>query len=407
MRAVAAYRELFALTGPLFVLAGYLARLPLAMSQMATLLLVAGLTGSYGAGGAAAGAMAVATAVASPLAGALTDRIGQRLVLTVQAVVGSLALAALVWLARAGAPWQVLALAAAVGGAFLPQIGTMARVRWRALAHGRGAARVRLVSTAFSYEGVADEASFVVGPALVGLVVAAVSPAAALLLAAALLAVFGLVFALHPTVTLARGTGRVGDRSPAPLWSPVLLGLVLGQAALGMVFGSVQTGTTTLTTAAGEPGLAGILHGLLGVGSVVAGLTLVLLPPSWPLRDRLVAFSGAMALFALPLLVVGTVPALTAVLAVLGLAIAPYTITLFTVCERVVHPTRLGAAMNLLAATTSLGYAVGSSSAGRLADLGGHTAAYAMTVAAGGLALAVTLALRPALARGAGPAATT
>lgn len=402
MRAFAAYRELFALTGPFFVVAAYLARLPLAMSQMGTLLLVAGLTDSYGAGGIAAGAMSVATAVASPIAGALTDRIGQKPVLVTQAVVGTAGMLALVGLADGGAPWPLLAVAAAVTGAFLPQIGTMSRVRWRVLAHRRGDARMRIVSTAFSYEGAADEASFVLGPAAAGLAVAIASPTAALLIAAVLLGVFGLVFALHPTVALAPGAGSRHAEAPrAPLLTPVLVGLILGQTALGLVFGSVQTGTTGLATEAGEPGLAGLLHGLLGVGSVVAGLTMVLLPPSWGLRNRLPVFAAAQAALALPLLAVHTVPALAVTLAVLGLALAPYSITLFSLCEKVVHPSRLGAAMNFLAATTSLGYAIGSSTAGQLADRGGYTAAYAVTVGATVLALVLALALRPALVRAA------
>src|SRR5690606_39414010 len=66
--------------------------LPLAMSQLGAMLLVSGVTGSYGAGGATAGALALANAVGAPAAGALTDRIGQRPVLLVQSVVGSVGL---------------------------------------------------------------------------------------------------------------------------------------------------------------------------------------------------------------------------------------------------------------------------------------------------------------------------
>ena len=49
-------------------------------------------------------------------------------------------------------------------------------------------ARLRLVGAAFSYEGSADEASFVIGPALVGLAVSVVSPTASIVGAAVLLA---------------------------------------------------------------------------------------------------------------------------------------------------------------------------------------------------------------------------
>src|SRR3546814_19684468 len=74
---LAGYKRLFRLTGPLYVVVGFLARLPLAMSQPGVLLLVAGPTDRYGAGGACAGALAIATAVGAPLRGTPAHQSGQ------------------------------------------------------------------------------------------------------------------------------------------------------------------------------------------------------------------------------------------------------------------------------------------------------------------------------------------
>ena len=109
MSPLASYRRLFTLAGPLYVAVAFVGRLPLAMAQMGTLLLVAGTTGSYGTGGAAAGALAVANAVGAPVAGSLADRVGQRPVVLVQSVLGGLGLLALVALAQARGrprPWS-------------------------------------------------------------------------------------------------------------------------------------------------------------------------------------------------------------------------------------------------------------------------------------------------------------
>src|SRR5699024_4404272 len=171
------------------------------------------------------------------------------------------------------------------------------------------------------------------------------------------------------------------------------------QLIVGTIFGSVQAGTTALATEAGEPGLAGLLHAVLGVGSVVAGLTIVILPERFRLADRLPVFAGGLAVLTLPLLAVHSLGVLAVVLLVLGLAVAPYMITLFSACERVVDPARLGAAMMVLAAATSLGYALGSSTAGALADVGGYPAAYRVPVVAGSTALVLSLVLRPVLHR--------
>ena len=150
MSPLASYRRLFALAGPLYVLVAFLGRLPLAMSQLGTLLLVSGATGSYGAGGASAGALAVANAVGAPVAGNLADRVGQRRVVLVQSLAGAAGLVTLVSLSTAGTPWPVQAGAAAVTGLVLPQVGPLARVRWRPITQEAGRDQRRLVDAAFS-----------------------------------------------------------------------------------------------------------------------------------------------------------------------------------------------------------------------------------------------------------------
>lgn len=393
MSPLTTYRRLVSLTGPLYVAIAFVARLPLAMSQLGALLLISEVTGSYGAGGAVAGALAVATAVGSPVAGWLTDRVGQRPVLLVQSVGGAVGVLVLVVLAtayRPGQPWWPLVGAGAAAGLLLPQVGVMARVRWRPVSRAAGAESPRMVDAAFSYEGAADEASFVLGPALIGGFGALLDPQAALLVAAGLLLVFGTWFAVHPTAALARpDRSRSAGRSRLPA---AVLALVAVQLGVGAIFGSVQTGTSVLATAAGEPGLTGLLHGLLGIGSVAAGLALVAIPEriGYPLRLRAATFG--LTVLAAPLLWVDTLAGLVVVLPVLGLAVAPAMITTFTLAERITPLRRIGAAMTALAAVTALGYAAGSSLAGRLADWGGHTPAYAVTVGAAALAALVSLA---------------
>ena len=247
------------------------------MSQMGTLLLVTGTTGSYALGGGAAGALAVANATGAPLAGALADRVGQRPIVLVQSLAGGAGLLALVALSRGGAGPAVVIAAAAVAGAAMPQVGPLARVRWRPMTREQGALQPRLMETAFAYEGAADEASFVLGPALIGVLVVLASPGLAVTVAAVLLLGFGTAFAVHPTARMAH-THRARAHGVGRLVTGVFVVLLLAQLLMGVVFGSVQTGTTVLTTAAGRPGIAGLVHASLGVGSVVAGLAVAGLP---------------------------------------------------------------------------------------------------------------------------------
>ncbi|WP_235497365.1 MFS transporter, partial [Aeromicrobium sp. Leaf272] len=268
----------------------------------------------------------------------------------------------------------------------------LARVRWQPITR-RAPDQRRLVDAAFSYEGAADEVSFVLGPATVGLLAVVVAPGDALLVAAGLLVAFGSWFALHPTAALTRPEpGAV--RSDAPVITGVLVVLALAQMLIGMLFGATQTGSTVLATAAGEPGQAGLIHATLGVGSAIAGLAIAALPERIGYPTRMVASASALLVLSVPLLLVQTIGQLVAVIALLGFAVAPYMISNFAMAGSVVEPERVGTAMTLLAGATGIGYALGSTVAGRLADLGGHTPAFAVTVTATALALVLSLAFR-------------
>lgn len=388
MSPLASYRRLFELAGPTYVVVAFVARLPLAMSQLGTLLLVATASGSYGLGGLSAGALAVANAIGAPLAGSLTDRFGQRHVVLVQSLAGAASLTLLVALVHADASDLAVVAGAALAGLTMPQVGPLARVRWRSITARTGARQRRLVDVAFSYEGAADEASFAIGPALVGVGVVAVSPSGALLLAAGMLAIFGAGFALHRTALIGRGD-RLALTS-GRLLTPVLLVLVAAQLLIGMLFGATQTGTTVLATEAGQPGIAGLVHATLGVGSALAGIATAFIPERIGPERRILGAAVGLFVLSVPLLLVDSLTALIVVVAILGCAVAPFMIGVFTLGERVVDPGRVATAMTILASSTGLGYAVGSTIAGRLADHHGYTAAFAVTVTATAIALALT-----------------
>ncbi|MGK2309050.1 MFS transporter [Cutibacterium sp. V947] len=408
------YRTLFSLPGGTFVTVSALARLPLAMSQLGTLLLVSSpqVSGRLGPGGLAAGIVALAIAIGSPIFGALTDRHGQRTVLLVQSLVGGLALTAEGVVAAMGAVWPIVAAIGGVAGFFLPQIGTMARVRWRAMGAANPKIEAGVLETSFAWEGSIDEASFALGPAMVGILAVIAGPVPGLVVAGAMLVVLGSWFALDPTSKLVEGhragTDRQGvstpaqRRAPGPLLTAGVLATCVGMIFMGMVFGSVQTGTTSLATQTGRPGLAGLLHALLSVGSAAAGLALPRLARRLDLVARWKFFALGLAVFAAPLLIVHHLGPLVPALIVLGVAAAPYMITLFSVAERAASAGRIGTVMTLMAAMNSLGYAFGTTMAGRLADRGGATPAYAVTFGVGVAAtlLAVLVAGKVTPARG-------
>ena len=390
------YSGLFGLTGRWYVVVAFIARLPLAMSQLGTLLLVATTTDSYTYAGICAGALAVCNAIGSPWFGSLTDRLGQTRILLVQCLGGAAGLVGIVATRYFDTPWWLTAVVAALAGFALPQIGQLARVRWRPIIGSHGADG-RLVTTAFSYEGAADEASFVVGPMLVGAFAALFGTWAPLLAASALLLWFGLQFARHPSASLV--TPAPTGSSRIPVWSAAFTVLFVAQFLIGNLFGSIQTGTTMMTRAAGHAESAGLFHALLGIGSVSAGLALGRVRRTPDHARRLLLFATAMWVLSLPLLAVDGLWGLAGELVILGFAIAPYMITTFTLGELITDRGRLATAMTFLAGATGLGYASGAGIAGRLVDAHGATAAFAVTLTATSVALGLAVAARGLLRR--------
>ena len=390
------YSGLFGLTGYAYIIVAFIARLPLAMSQLGTLMLVVATTGSYAHAGLCAGALAVCNAVVSPLLGSLTDRRGQAKILVAQCFIGGLGMLVEVLTRVLDLHWLTTLLAACVAGAALPQVGQMARVRWRPLIVHRGGGD-HLVSTAFSYEGAADEASFVAGPMLVGIFSATLGTYAPLLAATVMIGVFGVMFARHPSADLV--PLRTSDLSSGRVLTPAFTTLVAAQFLVGNLFGSVQTGTTVLTRAAGHPDAAGLFHALLGIGSVAAGIALgrVRRTPNHPLR--LAGFATAMFVLSLGLLAVDGLGLLAAELFVLGFAIAPYMITTFTLGELITARGHITTAMTLLAGATGLGYASGAAIAGRLVSHTDASGAFAVTLSATTLALVLAWSARGMLGR--------
>ncbi len=383
------------IAGTSFLPLGFVARLPLAMLTVGALTLITDATDSYAAGGFAAGAVGIGSAVGAPLLGYLADRIGQRPVLLVAAVLNSLAIISLIVVGQFGSPAPGVELVPALAASFLmgatsPQIGPLARVRWMALTQER---RPADLDTALSYESTADELTFVLGPALVGLLASLIAPWLPLGLAAVLTIMFVTAFAVHPTgqavIPLNRRPRTAVDARqaarPRKGWSKTafLVALpVLGMVSMGTFFGSVQTALIAFAGTFDAETSAGLLYAVMGVSSAVGALSVAYWPQRFrhPLRWALSA--AAMGAAALLLFVPQDIPLMLVVLLVLGLPVGPTMVTIFSIGSVVAPGHLMGTVMTLLASGIVAGTALGATLTGTLAESSGSAAFIVSVLAA-------------------------
>ncbi|MEU8074174.1 MFS transporter [Catellatospora citrea] len=423
MAARASYRDLVRITGPWFLVLAFLARLPAAMGPLGVITLVVAATGSYGTAGLAAAAYGIGAALGGPVAGALADRFGQRAVGIATAVVDAAAYAALVLAVTGGLPAAVLPLAALAGFA-MPQVGPLVRVRWAVLLGDRG--RQRQLPTAMAYEGAVDEASFLAGPALVGVLALSGWAGAPLLVASALTVLAAVPFALHRTVPPVLRAPRVAPAKAGRATGPAAAGragageraraaeragaagrmpftrvavLVAAMSVIGVVFGATQTGVTAFADSLGSPGSAGLIYAVLGVGSALAGLAVAWLPESLGPVSRYVWSAAALVAGTAALLLAHSTPTALAAVVVLGVTAAPYLISGYALAGRLCPPSRAGMVMTLLASGVVAGVSLGAAVAGKLADAYGYRGAFAVPLVAAALGLLLAALVGPGLRR--------
>ncbi|KQP24818.1 MULTISPECIES: MFS transporter [unclassified Aeromicrobium] len=384
------YGHVLALPGAaLFSLTGLVSRLPLSMASLGLVLLVREHGGSYGAAGLVAAAYVAAAAVVAPMHGRLSDRWGQRRVLVLAGAGYAAGMIAVILAVtrEVDAPWPHLA--AAVGGVFTPQTGSLVRARWTHLLRDD---RPRL-TTAFAIEAVIDEVVFIVGPVLVTFLTLQVADVAGLATATAA-AVVGSWFLAAQTST-EPPTGRHGDGPRPPLGWAVLGPVLVAAVGIGVLFGSTEVLVVAFTEAEGSAGAAGVVLAIWAAGSLLAGVAVGLLPSPSDSVARLRWTVLVLGLLFAPLLLAPSIAWLAVGMFVTGFMISPTMIAATSVVEEYVPPTRLTEALTWTSTGLAIGVAPGAAVAGAVVDRFGASAGFAVPLVAGVLAAAVAWSFRP------------
>ncbi len=356
---LARYRAALRAPGALmFAVPGVVGRLPMGMLSLAQVLLVVAVTGRYALAGAVSAAGAAAFAVVTPRVARLADRYGQARVLRPQALVFLAATAGFAVCAVHRAPVWALLLSGCLSRGTMPSLGSMVRSRWSVLLAGSA-----LLDAAYSLEGVADELIFIAGPVLVVALATGFHPVTGVLVTGAL-AVAGVAGLTRqrrtepPAVPAQRGTGSA-------LRSRGLRVLIAMHVCVGALFSAVDLATIEFAQRHGAGPLAGLLLGLYGLGSAIAGV--------WYGTRQWRAAEPARLRVALIAMVAGTVPLafvsgtgwMAVALLVAGLGISATLTSSYHLAGTVVPAGQRTEGMSWLTTAASVGAALGAPLAGR------------------------------------------
>ncbi|WFE54832.1 MFS transporter [Micromonospora sp. WMMD1155] len=394
------YRQVLAVPGMAPLLGvSLVARTAITADVMAlTLFVVLGLELTYAAAGGVAAALTAGVALGGPLLGRLVDSRGLRFVLlltvTVQAVF---------WLSVPVLPYGLLLGASFVAGLLMVPAQALSR---QAIAAMTTPEQRR---AAFALESVQGELSYIVGPAVVIVGAAAVSPdVVAWGVGAAILAGGVGIAVLNPPLHAEdEAAAAAAERPPRRQWLSAEM-----IAALTMAFGTttllsgVDLAIVATLREAGQVSWAAVVVVVFGVSSVIGGLTYGALTrplPTWLLL-------GLLGLVTIPAGLARDWPWLCVAVVGSGLLTAPTLGRVADAVSRLAPPEVRGEAIGLQSSAQSAGFALGAPLVGVAIDLsvpaGGFAAAglAGLTAAVTGYLLARRSPARTAVLHHPGPA---
>ena len=439
-----------------FSAAGFLARFPMSMVGISTILTVQSLYGNYTSAGGVSAALVVATAVGAPVLARLVDARGQSRVM-LPAVLGSaLGMVGMITAAGLRAPLWVLVALALVAGGLGGSMGSLVRSRWTTVLDSPDD-----IHTAFSLEAALDEVVFVVGPvAATALCTSAALPVTSGWVAALCLHLGGGLWLLSqrateppahgpgPASALSRpgrsrgradqadqadrpggaagrgqaadpahgrsradgtdGRGRAAGAGPGPdataphpgpartATSALRHGAVLAVVAVflgsGAVFGANDVTAVAFATEQGRPSSSGLVLAAWALGSLSAALVYGSRTWAWPMWRQFLVGVLALALGASTFILAGSVPVLMVLMLVTGMSIAP-TVTVGNHIVQAVTPRdQLTEGLTWVGTAMNVGVSLGSLLAGRLVDTHGSRGGYVLVTVFAWLSVLVALA---------------
>jgi MFS family permease len=368
-----------------------LARMPLGLNSLATVLFLRERTGSFAVAGAAAGGLALGNAAGAPLNARLVDRFGPR-VLLMLAGGHAAGLLVLLGLGSVGAPPPFLVLDAVATGICMPPVASVLRALYPRLLDGE------LVRGAFALDSVLTETIFIAGPLVIAVLVTLVCPQAALVLsAAAVLAGSALFLAVLPGGDAAVRPGRRSAGKLGALRAPGIRTLLFSMLPVGFAFGALEVSIPAFAASHGHAGFAGILIALWSIASAAGGLVYGARSAESPLSRVHVSVALVLPLSFLPLLLAGPLWSMAVLIVPAGALIAPLIASRNELAGLVAPADAETEAFTWPLTALVSGVALGAATAGSLVEASGWRAAVLLAVVSAAAGATVALARRATL----------
>jgi MFS family permease len=382
------YRTVLSRPGALrFSATAFVARLPISIETLGIVLLVTGLSESYGLAGALSATYTIANGLSAVVQGRVLDRFGQSRVLPVVSTVFAAGVGGLIATLESGGPDAVAYLCAAVAGASYPPIGSAVRARWSHVLAGRPTE----VQTAYALESVIDEMIFIIGPTVATVLATQWQPWSALGLALVTGWLGSLALAAQrSTEPVPQRASHASGPRPAMPWVPVIV-LAAVSFALGSMFAAAEVSTVAFSAEQHAKPYAGVLLASWALGSALAGLLTGTLRWNWSPGERVRAGAIALAVVMVPMSFIGSMVGMGIALFVAGFAIAPTLIATMTAVEQTVPGPRLTEGIAIIHTGLAAGLAPGAALAGLVIDAHGASASYLVALGGGVVAAVVGL----------------
>ena len=354
-----------------FSCAGFIARMPLPMMAIGLITMLSQLYDSYWIAGSVAASFTLSMAIVSPQLSKLVDRFGQKRVLLPSVLFSVLAASSLLVLSYFTAPLWSLYVAAVMAGA-MPSIPALIRARWSALYRDAS-----LLNTAYSFESVLDEVTFVIGPPISIALCTLLFPQAGPLFAIIFFLV-GSLWLAHQVNSEPKIVLQTKSQTHSALRNPVVAVLSMSLCALGGIVGAIDILSVAIAEQQGAIISASLVLSMYALGSCIAGLAFG--ARNWQASKNLlfIRFSILTLVTSGALFTVYNINSLAFVMCLSGLAFALTMIVAMGMVEQHIEKARLTEGLTWLITGLGMGIAGGAALCGWLVEVYSQTSGFVL-----------------------------